>query len=986
MRRSAFAFVLMMLVAVPAWAQTTGTIAGTVTDNTGALLPGVTVTATSPALIVSQTAVTNEQGVYRFPSLPPGEYALKYTLTGFGTVNREGIIVTIGFTATVPVQLAVANVTEVVTVTGASPVVDVKNTNIQTNITQEMLKDIPNSRDIWTVIGQSPGFMVTTFDVGGSRAGTQTGYSAFGYSGQVRVQVDGVNTTEGTGAAGFYYDYGSFQELQLGADGNDASAAVPGVQLNAVIKSGGNKFKGDFYYDYENKHFQGQNITDELRRVGVTEGTRILLYRDPNVSLGGPIKRDKFWFFTSFRDQRTGVTVDGFPVENPGGFFFETRLTNVTYKLNYQLSQNNRLGHYIQWGRKFQPHRGASSTAYSDAPFRQDSWSWAANLDWNSVVGSKFFHNARYSNFGYDWPNYAYGINGEVGTNLRHRMEEDATGNEAGGDAQDQNDRLRHQFDWTATYYKDNFLRGDHAFKFGMVSEWETQKFTDYGFLDDLDLLFDSPDGAPDFTTPFRVTLNNTDQREQNSTWHHGAFITDQWELTSRLTANVGIRWDYYNAYYPDQEILPGPYRDYFYAGQPLVFNGQVVGGGHTRPATPYAETFVIPALHDIRVHSSFAPRVGLSWDLFGTGKTVAKFNWGRFYQNIGLASGGINPAQSLSSTFAWNDAVSAGGNGDRQFQMNELGAFVSSSGGTTQAVDPNLKHTYTDSTSVWLEHELFRDVAARVGYTYKSDGNNTSNVQLSRLYNLYTRQMQVADPGPDGIANNADDGPAFIVYDIPSPVPPSVTETRTVDGIIVVDRAFDVTVTRRMRNNWSLMTNFLYNWDRDRGFAQNPNQERFNDNTVTVWAVKVVGTYRGPWGMVVSPSLRHQGGDPLARIVSATRGLDLATGQVNRPINLTLNYQADRTGDWREDNITIFDARVEKRFRLRNRLANHEVSLFFDAFNINNTNASQSADTTVGRRTTTLPSGEVVEYARFLRPTAVLSPRIYRLGFKYSF
>jgi hypothetical protein len=253
-------------------------------------------------------------------------------------------------------------------------------------------------------------------------------------------------------------------------------------------------------------------------------------------------------------------------------------------------------------------------------------------------------------------------------------------------------------------------------------------------------------------------------------------------------------------------------------------------------------------------------------------------------------------------------------------------------------------------------------------------------------LYNLYTRQVQVADPGPDGIANNSDDGPAFIVYDIPSPVPSSVTETRTVDGIIVVDRAFDVTVTRRMRNNWSLMTNFLYNWDRDRGFAQNPNQERFNDNTVTVWAVKVVGTYRGPWGMVISPSLRHQGGDPLARIVSATRGLDLGTGQANRPINLTLNYQADRTGDWREDNITIFDARVEKRFRLRNRLANHEVSLFFDAFNINNTNASQSADTTVGRRTTTLPSGEVVEYARFLRPTAVLSPRIYRLGFKYSF
>jgi len=980
MRRLGFAIVLMLLVAVPAWAQTTGSITGTVTDNSGALLPGVTVTATSPALMGSQTAVTNEQGVYRFPSLPIGTYDLKYQLAGFGTLNREGIIVTVGFTATVPVQLAVATVSETITVTGASPVVDVKNTNVQTNITKEMLDNIPNSRDIWTVIGQSPGFMVTSFDVGGSRAGTQTGYSAFGYSGQVRVQVDGVNTTEGTGGAGFYYDYGSFQELQLGADGNDASAAVPGVQLNAVIKSGGNRFKGDMYYDYENKKFQGRNVTDELRNVGVTEGTRILLYRDPNFSLGGPIKRDKFWFFGSFRDQRTGVTVDGFPVENPGGFFFETRLTNATYKLNYQLSPNNRLGHYIQWGRKFQPHRGAGSTLYSDAPFRQDSWSWAANLDWNSVGGSKFFHNARYSTFGYDWPNKAYGANGEVGDNLTFRRSERRTGgNTAGSDSQDQNDRLRHQFDWTATYFKDNLLRGDHAFKFGMVSEWEMQGFTDFGFLGDHSLQFNSPVGA-DFTVPSRVVLRNTDRKAINDNWHHGAFITDQWELTSRITANVGVRWDYYTSYYPDQEILDGPFRDYFYAGAPLP-NAANPAQPHVRAVTPYASTFTIPAVHGIRTHSSVAPRLGVAWDLFGTGKTVVKANWGRFYQNTGLASGGINPAQSLTATFDWLDR-----NGDRLFTLDELGTFRTSSGGTVSRVDPNIKHTYTDSTSVWLEHELFRDVAMRVGYTYKSDGNNTAGVQLARLASLYTNQYLVTDPGVDGIVGNADDGDPFIVFDIPSPVPASETETRTIDGIIVVDRAFDITLTRRMRNNWSVMTNFLYNWDRDRGFVQNPNQERFNDNTLKVWAFKVVGTYRGPWGMVVSPSLRHQAGDPLARQVSFTRGTNLATGATSQEINLTFDYDAERQGVYRENNITIFDTRVEKRFRLKNRLASHELSLFFDAFNIANSNASQSADDNVGRRTTKLPSGETIEYQQFLRPTGVLSPRIYRLGFRYSF
>jgi hypothetical protein len=974
-----------MLSASSASAQTTGSITGTATDTSNALLPGVRVTATSPAQMGAQVAVTNEQGQYRFPSVPIGTYTLKYELAGFATVTREGIIVTIGFTASVSVQLKVATLAESVTVTGESPLVDGKNTNIQTNITKEMLDAMPNSRDIWTVIGQAPGFMVTSFDVGGSRAGTQTGYSAFGYSGQVRVQVDGVNTTEGTGGAGFYYDYGSFQELQLTGDGADASVTTPGVQLNAVIRSGGNQFKGDFYFDYENQHLQGHNVTEQLRRVGVNEGTRILLYRDPNFALGGPIKRDKMWFFTSIRDQRTGVTVDNFPVENPGGFFFETRLTNITYKINYQLSQNNRLGHYIQWGRKFQPHRGAGSTAYSDAPFRQDSWSWAGNLEWNSILGSKFFHNTRYSQFGYDWPNYAYGINGEVSSNFRQRMTENLTGNTAGAAAEDWTYRLRHQFDWTGTYFQDKmrFAPGNHGLKVGMVSEWETLREIDYGFKDDISVAFQSVSGEKDFTRPFRVTLRNTDRFSENASWHHGVFITDQWQVHRRLTANVGIRWDYYSSYFPDQDIMDSPYRDYFYAGAPVPIS--VAPFTHSFPATPYAGTWSIPGVSDIRTHASIAPRLGFAWDLLGKGRTVIKFNWGRFYFNTGTASSGINPAQSLTSTFDWVDL-----NGDRQFQLGtnssntELGRFRSSTGATTALIDPNIKHTYTDSTSIWLEHELLRDIGMRVGYTYKSDGNSSVGVQLNRVRELYTSQVSVVDPGPDGLPGNADDGPNFIVWDIPGTVPTSRTMTSTIDSIIAVDRAFDFTITRRMRNNWSVMTNFLYNWDHDRGYAQNPNQDRFNDSTVTLWAFKVVGSYRAPKGFVVSPSIRHQAGDPLSRIVQATSGVDQATG-LTRSLNLTLNYDTEGPGAYREDNITIFDMRVEKRIRVPN-VQGHELGLFFDVFNIANSNASQSADNTVGRRTVTLSTGEVVNYQRFLRPTGVLSPRIFRLGVKYSF
>src|SRR5262245_31294306 len=170
---------LFVFAATTSQAQTTGSINGTVADNTGGLLPGVTVTASSPALMGVQTTVTNETGAYRFPAVPPGTYSLTYELAGFSTVRREGIVVNLGFAATVNVPLQVASLEETVTVTGASPVVDVTNTTTNFNVTQDMLQTLPNARDIWSVMGQSPGVRVSRMDVGGSRAGTQTGFEAF---------------------------------------------------------------------------------------------------------------------------------------------------------------------------------------------------------------------------------------------------------------------------------------------------------------------------------------------------------------------------------------------------------------------------------------------------------------------------------------------------------------------------------------------------------------------------------------------------------------------------------------------------------------------------------------------------------------------------------------------------------------------------------------------------------------------------------------
>jgi hypothetical protein len=944
------------LIAASAAAQTTGSINGTVVDNTGAVLPGVTVTATSPALMGVQTAVTGETGLYRFPSIPPGTYTLSYELAGFSNVKREGIIVNIGFAATVNVQLQLASLQESVTVTGVSPLVDVTNTNNQTNFTLADMQNLPNARDIWSLIGQAPGMMVTAFDVGGSRAGTQTGFSAFGYSGQVRVQVDGVNTTEGTGAAGFYYDYGSFDELQLGNDGNDASAATPGAQVNAVIKSGGNQFRGDFYIDYQNENLQGDNIDDELRNLGIGSGTKMLKYYDINLGAGGPIKRDKFWYFGSYRDQNTSTTVLGFPADNPSEFPFPTRLQNATYKLTYQLSQGNKIGHYIQMGRKLQSQRGASSTQYQWSQYKQDSISYAANIDWNSVVTPSFFFNMRAATFGYNWPNLPYGGNGELNDNLTLRIRDQQSGNSAGSDTATRNDRRRYQFDWTGNLFRDDWVgSANHSIKFGVVSEKEGQYFRDEGFVGHYRTHYNTTNA--DFQTPYRIQIYNTPQQSDDWNWHHGAFINDSIHK-GRVTFNIGVRWDYYTSFWPDQEIPDGPFRNFFYAGAPLP-------NGYAIAPTPYAGNWTIPGETGLEQYSSFAPRVGVAWDLFGDGKTTVKLNYGRFYFNTGLAGGDANPAQGISYTFNWLD-----GNGDRRFQMNEFGTFVSNTGGTSETISPDKKHAYTDNYSVWFERELANNLGVRVGYTYRSDGNSSDAVELNRVYSLYTDLRTFADPGVDGLAGTADDGPPIQVYDIPAAqLLPSATDERTVDGIIAVDRAFDVTLTKRMSNRWSLQTNFLYNWDRDRIFAQNPNEERFQDNTLTIWSWKANATWQAPLGLVVTPTVRHQAGDPQERIVQVS----LRTG--------TLSYDAEREGTYREENIWIFDTRLEKRFRFNDR----SLGLFFDAFNIANSNGAQTQDDIVGRRTTTV-DGQTVNYQRFLRPTSILAPRIFRFGVKLGF
>ena len=428
---------LIALAAGPAFAQavgaTTGAINGKVSDATGGVMPGVTVTISSPSMQGVRTAVTNEEGSYRFPAIPPGEYKMTYELEGFSTVVREGIRVGLGFTATVNTELKVASLTESVTVSGQSPVVDITSTKTATNFDAKELASMPSARDFWAILAAAPAVQMQRIDVGGSAAGTQTGYSTYDTKAdQHRPMVEGIVNTEGTNAAGFYYDYGSFDEVSVATGTNTAEMPWPGVMSQFISKSGGNTYHGKIYSDYESEKVQSRNIDADQIKLGLKAGggltetdlNRLHSYYDLNGDVGGYLKPDKLWWYGSLRDQKVQSLLPNFPV-----LPFETHLSNISAKGTYAINTNNKLIGYGTWGKKTQPNRldtflitaTAAVHQSADSTWNQAYWAHTYKGEWDSVISDRAFFEIRGGQFHYKWPNTRYTnapAYADLGTNI----------------------------------------------------------------------------------------------------------------------------------------------------------------------------------------------------------------------------------------------------------------------------------------------------------------------------------------------------------------------------------------------------------------------------------------------------------------------------------------------------------------------------------------------------------------------------------------
>ena len=946
--RRAIAFALSFIVGFSSltFAQAvtsgTGAINGRVTDSSDAVMPGVTVTLTSPSQMGVRTAVTDADGTYRFAAVTPGDYVVAFELAGFSTVRNEGIRVSLGFTATVNAKLTVASLQESVTVTGQSPVVDTSATAIGTVYDAKQLSALPTSRDYFSLLAGSPAVQMARIDVGGSTNGTQQGFVVYGTSGQVRVIFEGLNATEATGAFGNYPDVGGMEEVQMNTAAHSAEASTPGVQTQFISKSGGNEFRGTFFGGYSPQSWQAFNIDDDQIARGLTAGgglepedvNRLNQYQDSNVGLGGYIMRDRLWWYGSYRHQDIRARFVNFPVKPQ-----QTVLNNYSAKVTYNLTTNNKFIGYTQPSQKKQPQRfdswllgvdtGINSTEATT--WNQNFWAWVHKAEWNGVLSDNAFAEIRGGQYGYDWTN---GVNG---TGLRY---EDIGNNIIEGRNRNwARERRRDQILGTFNYFKSGW-GGDHNFKIGGEMFHETVKdiFID-GFEEDI--LHVMQNGAKLDVIFFQPG------ESIGGLMTYGAFIHDVWRVSDKMTLNLGARIDRYRAFSPEQEHPASRFN-------------------------PTAQTFA--AVDNYISWNLPAPRLGMTYDLTGDGKTVIKANFGTYWWNPG-ADFVFNISPNASSWWRrhrWTDT-----NNNNRWDAGEEGALPTSTrGGTaTESLDPNLKNTYTQEFAGFVEREVMANFGVRAGYVWRGQRNQYGRYNIARPFNGYTVPVTVPDPGPDGRNGTADDGSPIATFDLAPEFRglTPINQTINVDGPADY-HTFEITGTKRMSNRWSLLASYGWTKSFDQASAIQGNSIRSNALPVsaadfvntdekgrfvfTRSTVKFSGTWNAPfWDISFSPMVRYQQGIPFGRTFAA----NLSYGSVR--------FLAEPMDTRRQDAIFITDLRVEKTHRFG---GSRDISVFFDLYNMFNENPAQNLQWSSG--------------TSWNRPLSIVPPRLARIGAKLNF
>ena len=948
-QRAFLAALAICVSALAAHAQINpGHLTGTAKDAQGAVLPGVTVTATSPALLGRQSVVSEANGDYRFPSLPAGTYAVTFELSGFQTARRENIVLQTGQTLTVDITLQLATLQETVTVTGESPVVDTKSTSVGYVQTTAQLIGVPTSSDLWGALAQTPGIRMGGVDVGGSHKSQQSNYEAYGMRGQARVVNDGVDTTEGANAAGFYQDYYAQNEVAVSAAGGDVTMNTPGAAIVAAIKSGGNKFSGLENLAYEPSGFVGDNIDGATMKRGFT-GQPNLQFWETHLDLGGPVAVDKAWFYAAYNHFKIDKQISGV---NPTLATDLGLFDNFTTKETYKASVKDTILGYYQWGRKQKPLRGLSAVTPPESALAQSSPSWVYNARWQRTWSNRMFTELNIGNFGYNWP-----MAPNVDYKTRPPRHDSGTGVDAGagwfnagacapGCGPGQIARDKPQVFTNMTYYLPT-SKGTHDLKVGL--ELIKDKSLSVGNGASGPILYLDRNGVPntvritDFGDPTAFGKDWTQSADYNR--RVAAYVQDKYS-SGPVTLTLGLRYDRQQLYYEES------------IRKPLITS--------VWPATTVAGATML-------TRSTLAPRIGLSWDPTHAGKSVVKAFWGRFYYNLADTMRAANPGAPNYKEFRWADLNDNGTwDGPNEFLSQTPTA---SAGGATTSIDPGFEVPYADEVEASFDRQFWGEASVRVAYVRKMARRDFANINVARV-GQYTMPVTIPvtmrsfDGGVAGVQN-------FSLLDIPGPITPRNQLMNIPDSMGGGNYNYDtlqVAMVKRFSRGLFLNASFDYQRRDDLRSVSTSNDPLNSDpigigtylnanpnvsirQQTTTWAAHAQARYVFNYDIGAAVNYSAQSGWPYSRAINVTL-----------PNAGSTTVFAENLSNNRSDAIHLLALRVDKAVRIQ-RL---KFTVMADLFNALNTNA--------------VTNFNLLNGANFNKINATVDPRTAQLGIRIEF